>query len=319
MMMQERKNQAIDYLPAIYRDEGLLEPFLQPFEEVFTGFGGLLSDIDRYFSPAFTDPEFLPWLAGWVALVLDEDWDEAKRRRLISEAVELYRWRGTVRGLQRYLEIYTGLQPEIREWHWPGGMQIGVASRIGWFDSDVGQGNKILKASQKKPIEYRDYYVVDTVDEIQGRVKTVKKYYRADRVASVQLGSDEQGPFVVIDHLDYGILRHTGSVTRRDQIIDEQYSLLMETQGGEVSTTYHADTVLVDEVSDLPYRFIVDVHVPLEDVDKIKLDKVRAIVDLEKPAHTVYYLKLTTNLREYELLPMQIGQRSRIGVDTELM
>lgn len=317
--MQQQHQHAVDYLPAIYQENGFLETFLRPFEDVLTGFDDLLSDIDRYFTPALTDKEFLPWLSGWVALVLDEEWDEAKRRKLIAEAAELYRWRGTVRGLKRYLEIYTGLQPEIREWHWPGGMQIGVASRIGWFDPDLSRKDKILSATQKIPIEYKDYYVVDTQEEINGKQQLVKKYYRVDHVASVQVGADELGPFVIIDHLDLGAIKHAGTVTRRDHLIDEEYDLLLETDGGEESTTYYGDTVLVDELGDLPYRFIVDVRVPIDEVENIKFNKVRAIVDLEKPAHTAYYLKLSTISRDYVLLPMQIGERSSIGVDTELM
>ena len=124
----------LQYLPAIFAQDPYLGKFLRPFESLFGAYNNLLVDVDRYFSPALTDPEFLPWLATWVALVLDEEWAEADRRRLISEAVELYRWRGTVTGMQRYLEIYTGLIPEIRERRWPGGMQIGVASQIGATD-----------------------------------------------------------------------------------------------------------------------------------------------------------------------------------------
>ncbi len=63
--------------------------------------------------------EFLPWLAGWVALSLREDWDSEAKRRLISEAVSLYRWRGTRRGLRRMLEIYTQGEVEIYEFEEP--------------------------------------------------------------------------------------------------------------------------------------------------------------------------------------------------------
>jgi len=58
---------------------------------------------------------FLPWLASWVNLVLDENWPIQKQRELIRSAVELYRWRGTKRGLREYLRIYTGVEPEIIE------------------------------------------------------------------------------------------------------------------------------------------------------------------------------------------------------------
>jgi hypothetical protein len=128
-----------------------------------------------------TDAEFLPWLATWVALFLDEEWDEAKRRRLISEAVELYRWRGTVLGLKRYLEIYVGLIPEIREWSWPGGMQFGVASQIGSINPPDVSLARIQDVSHRQPPQYDSYYVVDTIDN-QGEAHRV--YYNTTDVES---------------------------------------------------------------------------------------------------------------------------------------
>lgn len=49
--------------------------------------------------------EILPWLAGFLGLVLDERWTAAVRRKLIAEATFLFRFRGTVAGLLRFLEI----------------------------------------------------------------------------------------------------------------------------------------------------------------------------------------------------------------------
>jgi phage tail-like protein len=51
--------------------------------------------------------EILPWLAGFVGLVLDERWSAAVRRSLIAQAIWLFRFRGTVPGLLRFLEICT--------------------------------------------------------------------------------------------------------------------------------------------------------------------------------------------------------------------
>ena len=51
--------------------------------------------------------EILPWLAAFVGLVLDERWSPAIRRHLIAEAIWLFRFRGTVPGLVRFLQICT--------------------------------------------------------------------------------------------------------------------------------------------------------------------------------------------------------------------
>ncbi|MBW2057789.1 MAG: hypothetical protein JRH07_17010 [Deltaproteobacteria bacterium] len=299
----------LDYLPALYREDPFLGEFLLPFERVFSAFEGVLATIDRYFAPALTDAEFLPWLATWVSLVLDEEWDEAKRRRLIGEAVELYRWRGTVRGLKRYLEIYTGLVPDIRECRWPAGLQIGVASRIGGTSPEDISIARIEKAVRRQPPAYHDYYVVERVEG--GEIH--QWYYRADTVREVTL---EDGD-VTIHRVNGQIDHYEGAtITRRDGLVDEDYTLAVADKEGNGQTVhYRGDTVLVDE-AELPYRFIVDVQVPQAEMEKVKLDKVRAIVDLEKPAHTIYYLKLTPVVTLYRLKPMQIGIRSTIGLDT---
>lgn len=309
----------LDYLPAIYREHPFLEAFLRPFGDVVEGFQALLAEIDRYYSPRLSDPEFLPWLATWLALLLDEEWDEAKRRRLIGEAVALYRWRGTVRGLQRYLEIYTGMTPEIREWHWPGGMQIGVASRLGGFEPGVAEIRAIRDSRQRKPIRRHDYYVVSTRDA-EGRPRQV--YYRSDQVLRVAVVDEE----VIVEPVGAAPVSYRGTITRRDGLTDDQYRLTVENGEGETGTVdYRGDTFLVDEVEGLPYRFVVDVRVPIDELARNPdlLDKVRAIVDLEKPAHTAYYLKLSPVTSTYVLLPMVIGidepefkQRSTIGVGT---
>lgn len=109
----------IDYLPAIYHDNDFLRRFLRVPEEIVAQVEEVLAEIDRYFDPRLTPPSFLPWLATWIDLALDENWPEARRRQLIREGTELYRWRGTRRGMLTYLRIYAGVEPEIVEHRTP--------------------------------------------------------------------------------------------------------------------------------------------------------------------------------------------------------
>jgi phage tail-like protein len=101
----------------------LFESFLAPIEEQ-------IDNVSYYFDPAFTPLRLLPWLATWVDLALDDHWPEAKRRQLLKAAVSLYRKRGTRRGLQEYLEIYTGAQVQISE-HGARNMRLGPEARLG--------------------------------------------------------------------------------------------------------------------------------------------------------------------------------------------
>jgi len=313
-MSEQTKSHYLEYLPSVYHQDPFLGQFLLPFEQVFAGFGDLLSAIDRFFAPVLADSDFLPWLATWVALTLDEDWDEAKRRRLISEAVGLYRWRGTVRGLKDYLKIYTGLEPDIRECLWPGGMQIGVASQIGGIEPADGPLTYIQSMTAAESQAY-NYYVVDTIDDGGNPLQI---YYRTDRVVQLEVGDGSLDiEYYPANSTETEQKHHEpATVSRRDGLIDARYVL---DTGGEADVVYRGNSFLVDEV-ERPYCFIVDVRAPRQDVEagKVKLDKVRAIVDLEKPAHTLYYLKLTPVVSEYVLLPMQVQIRSTIEVDTTI-
>ncbi|MFY1637198.1 phage tail protein [Solwaraspora sp. WMMB335] len=102
----------LDYLPAMFRQDPFVGRFLQAFEAILTGrdeVEGLEQTIGRsadYIDPVHTGEDFLPWLAGWVALSLRADWDVDTKRGFIREVVPLYRQRGTVAGLRRMLEIY---------------------------------------------------------------------------------------------------------------------------------------------------------------------------------------------------------------------
>jgi len=127
-------------LPAIYRSEGksgLVYRLLSLFAEVLEECEDKIEALHHCFNPLKADPEFLPWLAAWVALVLDETWSLDKQRRLITQIVELYKLRGTIEGIKTFVEIYTGIRPLILE-PFNLGWQVGVRSRLG-VDTKVYQ------------------------------------------------------------------------------------------------------------------------------------------------------------------------------------
>jgi phage tail-like protein len=97
-------------LPAIYADDGPDPSFLHRY---LATFDGLLHDLDLRSScrdllvdPASAPAEVLGWLASFMGLVLDDRWAEPARRRLVAEIASLYRRRGTVWALGRYIELF---------------------------------------------------------------------------------------------------------------------------------------------------------------------------------------------------------------------
>ena len=118
----------IHYLPPIFQDSPYLDGFLLALEKMLSQAGPddsrpaletMIAQSHRYLSPMPSGEDqlqapadFLPWLAGWVALTLREDWPEQTQRQFIREVVPLYRQRGTKDGLSRLLQIYLGADEE---------------------------------------------------------------------------------------------------------------------------------------------------------------------------------------------------------------
>jgi phage tail-like protein len=165
----EEQSSYLQYLPAFYREDDFTGRFLHVFEDIFKSIEGIIDVIPFYFDPGTTPDSFLPWLASWLGLVLDERWPEIKRRQLVRSAVDLYRWRGTKRGLSEYLKLYTGVTPTITEHGAAEGMRLGGTSKLGTPMQIGGKGGVFcftveLKLPDKSDV---DTDVVRSIIEIQ--------------------------------------------------------------------------------------------------------------------------------------------------------
>ncbi|WP_437275938.1 phage tail protein [Sorangium sp. So ce375] len=126
----------LPYLPAVLRQSPFLGRFLLAFEAVLSGVDPasipddaslddvrdlkgierVLDGIDRYFDPLRTDPEFLPWLAQWVATSLRDDWSEETKQKFLANIVPLYRERGTRAGIEKVLHL-SGDEAQVVDFH----------------------------------------------------------------------------------------------------------------------------------------------------------------------------------------------------------
>src|SRR6266542_112669 len=114
-------------LPAVFRrtlrEGSLLSGVLGVMEALHAPAEHVLGSLDAYFDPRRAPDAFVPFLARWVDLerLLVDDVNAVANpapafssgyghlRELVAEAAYLSRWRGTGRGLLRFLEVATGV------------------------------------------------------------------------------------------------------------------------------------------------------------------------------------------------------------------
>lgn len=114
-------------LPAVYQGESFTERFLSACDDVLAPVLSTLDNVDAYLDPALCPPDFLPWLAGWVGLELDENWTLDQQRRLVATTVQMLQWRGTRRGLVELIQRFLGIDADQIEVTDSGGVSWSVA------------------------------------------------------------------------------------------------------------------------------------------------------------------------------------------------
>lgn len=84
-----------------------LDRSLALFESVLTPIEDEVGASYRLTRPDAVPTDALEWLANWIGAELDSALSEAAKRRLLGEAVQLWRRRGTLPGLEKMLDIVT--------------------------------------------------------------------------------------------------------------------------------------------------------------------------------------------------------------------
>ncbi|MGJ8589608.1 MAG: phage tail protein [Yoonia sp.] len=115
------------HLPAVWSAEpksaDFLARFMMLFDELRADTLEPLDSLAGLIDPLATQAaeagahgaDFLDWLGGWIGLALDRNWSVERRRRLVAEAPKLFPIKGTIEGLSRHVEIYSGITPKIVE------------------------------------------------------------------------------------------------------------------------------------------------------------------------------------------------------------
>ena len=147
----------LEYLPSVYREDPVkadfLDRFLAIFESLFFEIDFTIDHLGRWFDTAGAPPEFLEWLASWVAAdqgrgerAARKKVSEAKQREFISQVVSMYRERGTRQGLEDLIFLYTGKKPIIIE-NLPAGC---IKRKPGYENRKENKRNESQKGNHSK-------------------------------------------------------------------------------------------------------------------------------------------------------------------------
>lgn len=84
-----------------------LERYIDNIEGLLTSIEDRVAFSDLVTRPQTAPPEALEWLSDWIGFQFEAGWSEAQRRSFLDNAADLYRWHGTLRGVNLALEIAT--------------------------------------------------------------------------------------------------------------------------------------------------------------------------------------------------------------------
>ncbi|HMI52386.1 MAG TPA: phage tail protein [Candidatus Saccharimonadales bacterium] len=245
------------YLPAVYAKSAdcgeFLLRLLSLFEALFTEVEGEIASLPKLFDPNAVPKGFLAWLASSLGFDLDENWNDAKQRRLIAEIFRLYGWRGTPAGLRELLRLFAGVDAVIVE----------PLQQAAWWALPDAAGSCCDACADESSAAGPAWQ--DTGNSILGWTTMLAP------------------------------AQPQGAVVGTSAVLDQSHLLTVDQFGSPL-------------FSDVAYQFSVQVLRGQVNCAE-SLARIRAILDQEKPAHTVYHLCIVEPR-------MRVGFQCRLGVDT---
>jgi len=132
------RDSSLSLLPATFQADptgrSALDRLLSLFDTIYAELEVTIDEFAFLLDAGSGHPEFaesfLPWLASWFGLALEQTWTEAQKRAFLRQIMWLYRRRGTPAGIARLVELHTGIKsPRVIE-HYPA-----------WRDGAAGAGS----------------------------------------------------------------------------------------------------------------------------------------------------------------------------------
>ncbi len=136
----------LQYLPAIYSEDDFMGRYLLICESIMAPLFWMVDNFDMFLTPEVAPEEWLRWMSSWFDLILIPELPEENQRQIMYQIGWLFLRRGTRPGLERLLQLYFGVTPEIQEESCHFTVTIPLSASRVRVDSDVIER---LIASQK--------------------------------------------------------------------------------------------------------------------------------------------------------------------------
>jgi phage tail-like protein len=96
-------------LPMGMLEDDFFTRFVRIFQEVATTYLDDVDNLDHIIDPTVAPAPFVPYLGSWIGLrSIDPSLPEVLQRHIVRESSAILAWRGTYKGLVRFLELVCG-------------------------------------------------------------------------------------------------------------------------------------------------------------------------------------------------------------------
>lgn len=102
-------------VPGLYQDDDFFKDMVGGFDSVLAPIQAVVDDLEVYVDPATAPPDVLEWVGTWLGLTVNRRWPVHRRREFVARAMSVYLWRGTKRGIEEAVELYTGVRPKVTD------------------------------------------------------------------------------------------------------------------------------------------------------------------------------------------------------------
>lgn len=134
------KSNWMKYLPEVFDQFEFIGRYLLIFESMAAPLFWTIDNFDLYLAPEVTTKEWIQWMSSWFDLLVLPELPMDTQRRIMEQLGWLFLRRGTPSGLERLLELYFNVTPEIIE---DGNCHFTVRLPLSEREEDDGLGREV--------------------------------------------------------------------------------------------------------------------------------------------------------------------------------